>query len=88
MVLTCSNIVNTEASRESVSKDLVNMVEDYNTVEDLAITGSESRVEKWFWQICQIHGLRSGIFGRKYLGYGYRKGYKRRVYKDEEKHDS
>ena len=35
-----------------------------------------------------IHGLQSGIFDRKYLGYGYGKGYKGRVYKDEEKHDS
>ena len=35
-----------------------------------------------------IHGLRSGIFGKRYLGYGYRKGYKGRVYKDEENHDS
>ena len=58
------------------------MVEDYNTVEDLAITGWENKVEKWLWQIWQIHRLRSGIFGRKYLGYGYRKGYKGRVYKD------
>ena len=35
-----------------------------------------------------IERLRSGIFGKKYLGHGYRKGYKGRVHKDEEKHDS
>ena len=35
-----------------------------------------------------IKGLRSGIFGKKYLGHGNRKGYKGRVHKDEEKHDS
>ena len=35
------NIVNTTASTESVSMDLVNIVEDYNTAENLAISSSE-----------------------------------------------
>ena len=46
MDLASFNIVNTAASMESVSMDLVKIVEDCNTAEDLAITSSERMVGK------------------------------------------